>query len=476
MKGDFSRVTFDPTRHFSRVLEQQGRVQLDADGNEQTAILLHFLRTLAADLIGPYGGPDGKDALGLQSFEIRPAAGVDSHADLEIGSGRYYVGGLLCENEPRFGAKSEPVPVRYFEQAGYPRDRVHEALPPPPYLVYLDVWERHLTFVEDDALREPALAGPDTSTRAQVIWQVKVTADELAAGLTGGAKGNLAIEWPRWVATTLQPPHRGLLQAQAKAPEGGTDTPCTAAPEASYRGPENQLYRVEVHAGGAAGNAAAGVTGPSFKWSRDNGTCVFPIRRLVLDQGTTSVSLDQLGSDERCGLSPGDWVEIADDGSVLRERVGALLEVDTIDAGDDGTAQVTLKGTPTFEVGDDPALHPLLRRWNHHPDDTGRAAGTLPISEDAWIALEDGVQVRFQPAPAGAAHHYRSGDYWLIPARTVTDDVVWPRDGDNPRALPPHGVEHFYAPLAVIASGPTGPTVKEQFRVSFAHLPPAPAP
>jgi hypothetical protein len=45
MKGDFSRDSFDPVKHFSRVLQQQGRVQLDADWNEQAAILLHYLRT-----------------------------------------------------------------------------------------------------------------------------------------------------------------------------------------------------------------------------------------------------------------------------------------------------------------------------------------------------------------------------------------------------------------------------------------------
>ncbi len=57
MKGDFSRDTFYPEKSFSRVLMQQGRVQLDADWNEQTSILLHYMRTLAADLIGQHGGP-----------------------------------------------------------------------------------------------------------------------------------------------------------------------------------------------------------------------------------------------------------------------------------------------------------------------------------------------------------------------------------------------------------------------------------
>src|SRR5215217_8067122 len=42
---------------FTRVLLQQGRVLLDADFNEQVAILLHSIETLATDLIGPHAGP-----------------------------------------------------------------------------------------------------------------------------------------------------------------------------------------------------------------------------------------------------------------------------------------------------------------------------------------------------------------------------------------------------------------------------------
>ncbi len=42
------------------------------------------------------------------------------------------------------------------------------------YLVYLDVWERHITALEDDYIREKALGGPDTATRTQVVWQVKI--------------------------------------------------------------------------------------------------------------------------------------------------------------------------------------------------------------------------------------------------------------------------------------------------------------
>jgi hypothetical protein len=36
------------------------------------------------------------------------------------------------------------------------------------------VWERHITTVEDDSIREKALGGPDTATRTKVVWQVKL--------------------------------------------------------------------------------------------------------------------------------------------------------------------------------------------------------------------------------------------------------------------------------------------------------------
>ena len=39
MRGDFTRDSFNPAKAYTRVLMQQGRVQLDADWNEQNSIL-----------------------------------------------------------------------------------------------------------------------------------------------------------------------------------------------------------------------------------------------------------------------------------------------------------------------------------------------------------------------------------------------------------------------------------------------------
>jgi len=157
MKGDFSRRTFDPEKRFSRVLMQQGRVRLDADWNEQAAIQLHLLRTLVQDIVGPHGGP-------ADSFMIRSA-----RRSFQILPGHYYVGGILCELDR---------PVLYAGQPNLPV--VPDVTGDGIYLAYPDVWERHVSYLEDEdergdepSIREVALGGADTATRTQVVWQVK---------------------------------------------------------------------------------------------------------------------------------------------------------------------------------------------------------------------------------------------------------------------------------------------------------------
>ena len=98
MKADFSRLTFAERNHYRRVLMQQGRVEIDADGNEQVAIDDHIAATTTTDVVGqsgypvtsvPSGEPAGGFALGLN------AAGTD----MTIAPGRMYVDGMLVEND-----------------------------------------------------------------------------------------------------------------------------------------------------------------------------------------------------------------------------------------------------------------------------------------------------------------------------------------------------------------------------------------
>lgn len=434
MRGDFSRDTFDARKHFSRVLQQQGRVHLDADWNEQSAILLHYLRTLAADLIGPFAGPAGT-GLGF-------AIGDVDEGTFAVGRGRYYVDGILCEND-------DPG-VRYDAQAHWPT--------PPPLerggdrLVYLDVWERHITAVEDDDIREKALGGPDTATRSQVVWQVKL--DELpeSIGTPAAVRRNWSTLVPRW-----QPPRAGCLRARVEQPEGSGD-PCLTAPDARYRGAENQLYRIEVHRGGRAGEA-------TFKWSRNNGA----ICTRVSGAGT------ELIAESTDGLAPGSWIELTNDAQELRGRAGTLVRLLRVDA--DRLTLETNVATPE-DVAADEEWPTRARAWDHRQ--AGRTAlvdGAIPISESAeetgWITVEHGIQIQFLPAAADVEPHvYRTGDYWLIPARVATGAIEWPvQDGDRTRPVPrsPHGIRHHYAPLAILRQDGEGWAV-DDCRCEFAPL------
>lgn len=132
---------------------------------------------------------------------------------------------------------------------------------------------------------------------------------------------------------------------------------------------------------------------------------------------------------------------------------GRLAIVETVDPIDSAAELTPAVGSLT-QCDEDAEAHPILRRWDHvHYDDADAAEGpdgALRVKEDAWITIEDRINVWFGASP-GNAHTYRVGDYWLIPAPTATGDIEWPLDeNDHPRLMGPHGVEHHYAALAII--------------------------
>jgi hypothetical protein len=481
MKGDFSRDTFDPLKHFTRVLMQQGRVQLDADWNEQTAMLWHYIRALAGDLIGPHGGPEGLCGFRILTHDmLNTSCGHDTPetvgenvlypltlpGNFMIGTGRYYVGGLLCENE-RMALYAPAKSAAGYDQ----RDLLADELSEGNYFVYLDAWEEHVTSFDDDAIREVALGsqGPDTTTRARVAWRVRALD---IANMPEFMQLNCQtiMNSNAWLDLVggLQPGNRGRLRAKAEEPEDPDSfEPCIVSPDARFRGAENQLYRVEIHRGGTVGTPA------TFKWSRENGSVVLPVRSV----SGKIVTLDQMGRDARSGVEIGDWVEVYDRDSARVEGQTPLVQVVDVNYVE---MTVTLSAEPHAETERDvrasPTMsNPLLRRWDQkegfpRKGEEGLRDGAILIKEgvggDNWIELEDGVRVQFSPGG-----NYRAGDYWLIPARTETGDVEWPGEQGKPEPRPPHGVEHYYAPLARITVGAArAVTVAEDFRRKFLPL------
>ena len=131
-------------------------------------------------------------------------------------------------------------------------------LPAPPFVVQLFVWERSVSAVADPDLLEPALGPhpPDTTVRSQVAWipQLSTFLPSPAPGGTPVAAVSAADLTPEYVSTSYDefnsgPLPRPLLAARVE-PDIETSQSTIVPATAGYLGVENQLYRVEVHAGG----------------------------------------------------------------------------------------------------------------------------------------------------------------------------------------------------------------------------------
>ena len=437
MKGDFSRIRFNPGRHYTSVLEQQGRVSLDADSNEQRWIDEYIRRIENDDIIGKYGAPR-HDA----GFEI--TLGADG---LQAGPGRYYVNGILCENESQVNYDNQPCLLNPPSQAlllSELRAGKFNAVQ-----VFLEVWQRLVTALDDSCLREPALGQADTTARLQTVWRIvaegalsptpappanlpSVSASlNPAAAFTRAAINNANPQLSQcclgMYSSIAERTNLGKLAAQTSGQTA--DCGCQPTPAAGYRGLENQLYRVEIHLGGDESTA-------TFKWSRENAS----VAVAVTSVSGSDVMVDSLGPDANLGFLAGEWVEISDDTflfGVPPNQAGELYQIAKTTP-----EQLTLTVDRTVAAVD-PNRNARLRRWEQSGA-TVSAAG-VPLSPGTWMDLENGIQVQF------AAGQYESGDYWLIPARAASGQIEWPPCGsDGAEFQPPKYVHVHRAPLACI--------------------------
>jgi hypothetical protein len=478
MNGDFTRFSHQPAKHYSRVLRQQGRVDLDADWNEAMEIQATLRRLQTLDLLGDAAAPAHAAGYGVSA----PAGA----ADLVIGAGRLYVGGLLCQLDET---------MRYSAQPDYPGAPPIEA--PGAYLAYLDAWERHVTAAEDPALRDPALGGLDTATRAQTVAQVK-----LLRLPNGEWDAEARRAWQR-----IQAPSQGRLSVALR--------PAAAEPvlrSVDPGGLDNRLYRIEVHDGGqpyhaqaaqrsegvawvavladregcadgqarvataavgavawrpgqwvelaAADDTADGKAGflariagvdeggrrlafgaaaapalataarvrrvASWKWSRDNGSVVFAATATA----GSELELAGWGRDAEQALRPGECVELLDDAGELAGLPGDLCGVEKA---------IPESSRIVLDRSVAPAVGLRVRRWDQE-------GGSRPIEAGVAHDLEEGVQATF----SGAS--FRSGDWWAFAARAADRSL-------RPLHLeaPPAGIQHHTCQLAVVRwSGAAG--------------------
>ena len=436
MKADLTRSTARPDQHYRAVRMQQGRVQLDAEWNEQQDILNRRIETETLDTLGA-GAAAPIDNAG---FKLTGAG-----KNVSISAGRCYVQGLLCEAVSGLSVIAQPglepevspvVPAGASLLAMPPANaaalteiKVYNAtgnaVDPSDgtYIGYIEAWLRHITPLEDPLLREVALGVPDTTTRDQLVWQVKL----LRAGNLGDPLSCITDE--PWNTFTKAPDGTFAARAEPSVPP---KDPCLLTPEAGYRRLENQLYRVEIHDDSSASGKVR------FKWSRDNGSIVTRVTRWLGEPTANEFEVASIGRDATLAITAGCWVEFFDDTHELLGQPGTLVQV-LKTAGNVVTVDLTTKTGAL-----DKALftdNPRVRRW----ESWAQMATALPNTAAGWVELEDGIEVKFTPG------RYRIGDYWTVPARTATADIEWPHDAaDKPRFVAPQGVLRAFARLAVL--------------------------
>ena len=458
MKGDFSRFTFDPRKHYSGVLHQQGRVWLDSDWNEEVMERLALLQQELRDVVGPSGVP----APG-SSFQLTASKNADALDDFGISAGHCYVDGILCQLDADTTYLSQP------DLLDPPRIPIPTDGSTLNALVYLEVWQRLITYLEDDSIREIALGGPDTSARLKNIVQVKVRLLPADVGTLTCAQGAQFVpKSGSGTLTTLQPTN---IQQQSL---------CQLPDATTFTGRENRLYRVQVHDGGdVPGNnlgaafsvtlatsvsagatslavstaltsaqadaaqrggyvtvsdnsgvservalATAGVSTDGltlaltqglknayttangatvtggiarFKWSRDN--AAFAVNVTSVQSDRVTLTLSGLGRDVATTLRAGDLVEITDDASELGLARGHLTTLAQDPDPDTFTAVLTDPIPASFQLPGVVSSPPFPTVDRHMVlrrwDGIGDAASVYSDAGTPGMNLGDGVHIQF---------------------------------------------------------------------------------
>src|SRR5262249_48148591 len=153
------------------------------------------------------------------------------------------------------------------------------------------------------------------------------------------------------------------------------------------------------------------------------------------------LTVSDVGRDQASSFVASGWVEVTDDIHDVTGKPGVLAQL--LDVQGD-VLTLDFAALPPLALADFP-VHPKVRAW----DSAGAAKIVQAADDDGYLLLEGGIEVRFE------AGTYRTGDYWLIPARAFigifSGDIEWPVDASgDPLAEAPAGIVHHFCKLAVV--------------------------
>ena len=428
MKTQISRDSFNGIKRYSGVYLQQGRMITDADWNETTEIARRRLDDALLDAIA--AGVPRDTGVKLEAVAAQP---------LRIRRGRVYAGGVGALVTSTLADPAQPFGLNQQADLPLPDNVVPPAV---SYRVYLDVWDRAVTSLEDAQLRDPAFHGADTASRTQTMAQLK------------------------WCGAALDPenpavnPRMGdaALTLTLRSQLAGLD-PCDPCAREITIPPRigNYLFRLEVHA------VEGGPKNPTrlvLKWSSENGAEAHAVGTEPADfkgndwvyEYFTSRTEKHLGVHLAGGISP---------------LVGQLLERFPDAPPDgfpfvrrwDGYCSLRRQGTQwSLEDGRERSVD-LSTSSSADADGHAAFAGNALTIQLSTLTLELAISNQTS---------FVAGDYWLASLREsvhAPGDVVL-------SSAPPAGIRHSYLLLATI--GNTGvkvvPDTNRQQQLDFPSL------
>ncbi len=401
MGSDLARISFDKTRNYRSVVAQQGRVTLEADVNEQASIASEALRLETIDIVGPAGTPDN----GYKVTVGKGAGGIEIHA------GTMYVGGWRMHQDRIVEIGKQPD---WLDQ---PQVEVNRDL---PELVSLLVTEQNVSAVEDQALREVALGGPDTAARKRLMQHFVMTAEkeDTCAGALKDLRAQLEAMGLIYHPATCELTFRAALRVSFFPPAGPVD-PCCPPAQGGYLGSDNQLIQVTVT------NYANGKG--TLLWGWNNASFLYRASLVSKTASPPVLTLSPAPVDSEHSPTVGKVVEVLRTTCVLgdppdQNYIAALQgEVITLGSGsiyDPDNNQLTLPTGTTLPADYQNEPNALfVRLWEAEvPFTFGE-----PVQLDAVSGLA--VTIEITALPTG---QFTSRPYWEFAVRPNTPQQVYP--------------------------------------------------
>ena len=441
MAADRARVSYDPSRRWRGLIAQQGRVTVEADWNEAAAISAEHDRRLTLDVVGTTGTPDGGYVVAAVpatgSPPVAPASPPGAvPGDLVIGAGTLYLGGERLDLDVPVSYSAQPDWLDFSTDPLWAPPAVPSATGTSYELVYLLAPEQEVSAVEDPALADVALGGPDTMARQRILQRFlrqpaqSASCSEAWSGLVS----SLGSAGLRFDPASMRIESAAALQVSFTS--SGPAGPCQPAAAGGYLGAENQMIRVMVTSVDPSGV-------PTLVWGFDDASFLYRVEAAGFDPGSgdTTLTLASTPPDSYHYPVRGQAVELLRDAARLTADDYITAPngfVSALTAGySPASRTLAISGEPPADYLSRAATPQLyLRVW--------QATVTAPPGQAAPLG-DTGVAVTLTSG-TGSFH---VGDFWRFALRPLQPTLLYPaRYLTAPQ--PPDGPRTLACPLAVL--------------------------